>query len=362
MTSRERVMLALNFEEPDRVPIDFWATPGFYRLVEKSTRASKEEFLEKGEVDFRYVEGPRYVGPALPAGQGGSYRDLWGVERTIVSVRVGEGEEQYSEVASSPLAAASTPEEADSYAHWPSADWFDYSVLRSQCERVRKAGFAVVFMGDRLNRVAQLKPAMYIRGVDTILMDMAVKPEMADVVFGRVRSFYCEYLGRILEAAGGLIDIVLTGDDFGAQNAPLISVPMWTRFLQPGFSSYVSIIKESGARCMHHTCGNVVPLVGAMVGCGLDVLQSLQPECMEGHFRELKRTYGDRLSFHGGISVQRTLPNGSPEDIRREVRKRTEELAPGGGYVYCTAHNVQADCPIENVEAMIEAYGRFGRY
>jgi len=353
---------ALNLEEPDRVPIDFWGSSGFWRVLKARRGISKEEFLDNSGVDFRYIDGPRYIGPPLESRPGGAYRDIWGVERAVVTIGTGLGYEEYKEVVASPLAEARTAEHVERYDRWPSPDWFDYAVVRGQCEAVRRRGFAVVFMGDRLNRVAQLKPAMYIRGADNILTDMALNPEVADAIFRRIRAFYRDYLVRILEAAEGRIDIILTGDDFGAQNATLISPPMWKRFLQPGFREYVGIIKQFGARCMHHTCGYVVPLVGMMAECGLDVLQSLQPECMADHFAALKRTYGDRLAFQGGISVQRTMPHGSPQDVAEEVRKRTEHFASGGGYIYCTAHNVQADCPIENVEALIRAYHRFGRY
>ena len=113
---------------------------------------------------------------------------------------------------------------------------------------------------------------------------------------------------------------------------------------------------------MHHTCGAVRPLVSLFVENGLDVLQSLQPEADGMVPAELKAEFGDRLAFHGGISIQRTLPFGSPEEVREEVRDRIEALAPGGGYILCTAHNIQADVPVENVLALMKAYAEYGRY
>ena len=355
MDSRERVLLSLSFQQPDRIPVDFWASAGFWRGWKNLRGMTKDEFLDLHDVDFRYIAGPTYVGPRLT-----DSRDIWGVQRRTIEVPTGYGTETYAEVAQSLLAEAKTVEDLEAYPHWPCPDGFDYRPVAEQCRAVRDAGRIVVFMGDRLNRIAQLKPAMYLRGVEQILMDLAMNPEIARSIFGRIRRFYNEYLERILTAAGGAIDIVLTGDDFGSQAAPLISPSMWEQFLGEGFAGYVSRIHDAGARCMHHTCGAVTPLVGRFVDRGLDVLQSLQPEAMAEDLPDLKRQFGDRLAFQGGISIQQTLPFGTPEQVRREVQTRAETLGPGGGYIFGTAHNVQADCPPENIDALMAAYREWG--
>ena len=108
----------------------------------------------------------------------------------------------------------------------------------------------------------------------------------------------------------GKIDIVLTGDDFGAQNGLLISRDMWRDFLEGGFTGYIDLVHSYGAICMHHTCGAVSELVGDFVHAGLDVLQSLQPEAAGMDFEELYSRYGGRLSFQGGISIQKMMPFG----------------------------------------------------
>jgi len=99
-----------------------------------------------------------------------------------------------------------------------------------------------------------------------------------------------------------------------------------------------------------------------MIECGLDILNPVQPEAQDMDRSELKRRFGDRLSFHGSISIQKTMPFGTPDDIRAEVRERFATLAPGGGFVFCTAHNIQVDTPVENVVALFDAYREFGRY
>lgn len=362
MNSRERALCALSHAEPDRVPIDLWLSAGMARKVERGLGLSEDALRDRYDVDLRYIEGPEYIGPPLRRFADGSQEDIWGVRRRVVTIRTSEGEETYKELAWSPLASMHDADKIEAYEHWPNPDWFDYSTIEAQCEAIRRQGRAVVFMGDRLNRIAQLKPAMYLRGIEQILLDMALQPELAQAILRRIRAFYCAYAMRIFEAAKGKLDIVLLGDDFGSQQGPLVSPDMWLRFLGDGFAEYVALAKSYGLWVMHHTCGAVRPIIPLMVERGLDVLQSLQPEAVGMDPRELKSRFGERLSFHGGISIQRTLPYGDPEEIRREVRDRVEALAPGGGYILCTSHNIQADTPLRNLVALLEAYRAYGNY
>ncbi len=362
MDSRERTFLALDFQEPDRVPIDFWMSSGFGHALEAATGTSAETFLDAHDVDLRYIEGPAYVGPPLRRFDDGADEDIWGVRRRTVRVDAKEGGEAYKEVAASPLAGATSVEEVEAYPGWPSPDWFDYADIETQCEAIRRQGRVVVFMGDRLNRIAQLKPAMYLRGIEQILVDIILEPEIARAIFARIRSFYCTYAERIFESAGGKLDIVLTGDDFGSQNGPLLSPEAWSAFLGEGFEAYARLARNFGLRVMHHTCGAVRPIVPLMLERGLRILQSLQPEAAGMEPEGLKADFGAQLAFHGGISIQRALPFGSPNDVRDEVRRRVDALAPGGGYILCTSHNIQADTPLRNVSALLEAYREFGAY
>jgi uroporphyrinogen decarboxylase len=357
MDSRERTFLALKGAAGDRIPIDFWASASMIAKIERALATSYGAFLDRYDVDLRYIPGPRYVGPPLLSG-----RDIWGVERATVEVQVAGGIESYKEVARSPLAGMQSVDEIERYPHWPSPDAFDYSVVEGQCDRIRDAGRVAVFMGDRLNRVAQLKPAMYLRGLENTFSDLALRPELIEAIIAKIVAFYLVYLERILEAAKGKIDIVLTGDDFGSQKGLLISPEMWRATLAPGFRRYVALIKSYGARAMHHTCGSVVEIIPDLIACGLDVLQSIQPEAAGMSLAALKARFGRKLCFHGGISIQRTMPFGTPDTIRAEVRAIAETIQPDGGYVYCTAHNVQADTSVGNVRALLDAYHQYGRY
>lgn len=357
MDSRERTFLALEHETGDRIPIDFWASRSMIRRLEQGTGLSYEAFLDHHDIDLRYIPGPEYVGSLLE-----DDRDIWGVRRTTVRVQVQDGTESYQEVSESPLSALLDLEQIEHYPHWPSPDAFDYSVIESQCDRIRDQGRVVVFMGDRLNRIAQLKPTMYLRGIEDTFVDLKLHPEIAHAILRKIREFYLVYLERILEAAHGKIDIVLTGDDFGSQKGLLISPQSWRTFIEPGFAAYMDLVKQNGVKTMHHTCGSVVEIIPDLIECGLDILQSIQPEAKDMSLAALKAEFGQDLCFHGGMSIQKTMPFGTPEEIRREVKGIAESIRPDGGYIYCTAHNIQADTSLESVHALLAAYHEYGRY
>jgi len=353
LDSRERVFLALDHQAGDRIPVDFWATPGVVARLETELGLSHERFLDHYDVDFRYIDGPLFVGPARPP-----ETDIWGVSRQAVPAC--DKCEAYSEVTSAPLRNAESPADIDAYPHWPNPDWFDYSGIEAQCDAAIEGRRVVVFMGDRLNRIAQLKCAMYLRGTEEILLDMALREDIARRIFDTIKNFYVSYTERILDAARGKIDIVLTGDDFGAQNGLLISPAHWRSHLRPGFTDYLGLIKSYGAKTMHHTCGSVLEIIPDMIDCGLDILQSVQPEAHGMSLTDLKRRFGRDISFQGGVSIQKTMPYGSQDDVRNEVRAIADVVGNGGGYIFCTSHNIQADTPTANITALLKAYADYG--
>jgi uroporphyrinogen decarboxylase len=349
-------------KQPDRVPVDYWATSEVNtKLLKHFGLSSQEQLLQHFDVDFRYIEGPKYIGPEPTIRRDGSKEDHFGVVRRAVSYGEGAKAGTYSEVIEYPLEKATSIDEIESYPKWPKPEHFDYECVRQQAKEARGTGKVVVFMGDRLNRCAQLKPAMYVRGVEQILMDVVLNTQIAKTIFRKIADFYAEYARRTLEAAEGNVDIFFTGDDFGTQDNTFLPVDTWRYLLKEGFKRFVDIGHEFGCKVAHHTCGCVTPLLPDFVECGLDILNPLQPDCSRMDYRKIKRQFGDKICFHGGMSIQKTMPYGSTEDIRNEVKDRVEKLAGNGGYIFCTAHNIQADTAIENVVALFDAYKELGR-
>jgi len=265
----------------------------------------------------------------------------------------------YQHVVQSPLQAAQTTGDIEAYGRWPSPDWWDYAQLREQCRA--HAGYAVVNAGDRLDRTAQLKPMMYLRGVEQTYLDLALNPDVAEAIIAHIVVYFLQYNARVFAAAGDAIDIFMMGDDFGTQQGPMMSLETWRRFFRPGFAAFIELAHRHGLRVMHHTCGSVVELIPDFIACGLDILQSLQPQAAGMDLGRLRREFGRDLCFQGGLDIQGVLPHGTPAQVREHVRSQIEAAGREGGYILCTAHNLQPDTPLDNALALFEAYEEFGR-
>ena len=359
MNPRERVLSAIAHREPDRVPWDYWAAPEVTeRLMGELGLADSEALLRHFGVALRYVEGPGFVGQERRRFEGGVVEDLWGVRRKKVTVDSAHGPWTYKHVVDYPLAAAESVQEIENYPGWPSPDWWDYSGLAAQCGA--HDGYAVVNKGDRLDRTAQLKPMMYLRGVEQAYLDLTLNPRLVEAMIARIRDYYLAYNEKVFKEIQGKADIFMMGDDFGTQNGPMMSPAMWRRFFREGFRAYIDQAHRFGLKVMHHTCGSVKYLMEEFIDAGLDILQALQPGARDMDLATLKREYGAHITFHGSMDIQHTLPQGAPGDVRAEVRKRLEAAREGGGFIIGTAHNILPDTPTENILALFEAYEEFG--
>jgi uroporphyrinogen decarboxylase len=365
MDGRQRVLQAVNFREADRVPIDFWAAPEVLdRLARDMGVADAQGVLKKFGADLQYYRGPGMT-PAAPDAQG-AFADHWGVKRRMQTVTGKRKDGQpytwtYKHLAACPLAGAASVADVEKHT-WPDGGKWDYSGVKAACQAIRQEGLAVVFGGDRLDRTAQLKAGMYLRGTEQFVMDLAVEPEIAECILEHVAAYYMDYNRRVFEAADGNIDIFFMGDDMGTQNSTWVSRDMYRTFFKKRFAGFNELAHRFGIKTMYHTCGRVSDLVAEFVDAGLDILQSLQPGPMARDFAAIKREFGRQLCFQGGIDIQGVLPSGTPDDVRRHVRETAEILAPGGGYIFGTAHNLIPDVPTENILALVQAYHEFGRY
>jgi len=354
-------MTALDHREPDRLPRDLWAGAEVsLRLQQHFGQANRDGLMDRWGADLRYVEGPSYVGQQFRTHQDGSIEDLWGVRRETKHLAHGPYAWQYRHVKVSPLADMTTAAQIDTYDHWPSADWWDYSTITADCDRY--ASYAIVNAGDRLDRTAQLKPMMYLRGMEQTYVDLALNPQITDAIIAHIRDYFLQYNRLVFQAAQGKLDIFMMGDDFGTQTGPMMSVDTWRRFFKDGFRAYIELAHEYGLKVMHHTCGSVVELIPDFIECGLDILQSLQPRARGMDLAFLKREYGRDLCFHGGVDIQHTLVNGSADEIRQMVRRLARNGKPDGGYIISTAHNIPPETPTDNILTLLSAYDEFAAY
>lgn len=363
MTPRERCRKAINFEEADRVSIDNWMVPEIKtRCMNYWGLDSEAELLDFLGVDVRDNYGPAYVGLAFKTHEDGTVEDLWGVRRRKVVYGKGTDHQgTYTEVAYSPLEKMKTVEEVNAYPRWPSPDWWDFSKVKEECAAWHPKYF-ILNKGDRLDRTAQLKPMMYLRGIQQTFVDLATNPKMVECIRDHVVNYFLNYNPKVFKASGGEFDMFMMGDDMGGQSGPMVGVPMWRRYFRDAFRKYCDIAHSFNLKVMYHTCGDVYALIPDFIDNGLDCLQSLQPTATNMDIKRLKKEFGKNLSFQGGMDIQQALPLGKPEDVRKMVKYAMDNAKKGGGYIICTSHNIQVDTPIENVAALFEAYHEYGAY
>ena len=345
-------------EKAERVPFDYWAVPDVtHRLCVELDLADEEALLRFLDVDIRYVKGPSFAGLKRKTYPGGITEDLWGVKRKIVEVETAGRTWSYKHVVESPLAKAETVADIEAYEGWASPDWWDYSTVAEQCEQL--AGRVVVNKGDRLDRTAQLKTLMYLRGMEQAYIDLARNPDLVDAILERLRTYYLEYNERVFREIQGKADIFMMGDDFGTQNGPMMSLKMWRRYFRRGFREFIDLAHKYDLKVMHHSCGSVKYLMEELIDAGLDILQSLQPRAHDMDLASLHREYGGHIAFHGSIDIQETLPFGTPKEIEAHVAERME-VGKKGGVILSTAHNIMPETPTENILALFESYKKYG--
>lgn len=374
MTSRERVLCALNHEEPDRVPIFFGTsgattmnTAAYDRLkhhlgLKTETRAfwrALQYACLDEEVMVRFHSDGRPLIPS-PAPSTLSreiaedrFMDAWGITWQR------QPGNHYFDIAVNPLREA-TVDDLESYA-WPTvADPRRFAGLKDKARSIQEAGYAVV----ALTGISPFEFGYMLRGMDQWFLDLASDHDFVHALMRKLTELMHSAAARLLEEAGEYIDVLITGDDLGSQKGPLLSAGMYRQLIKPYHAELISRLKQrTKAKVFYHSDGDIYPLLGDLIEIGVDLLNPVQVSAKDmGDTARLKREFGDRLAFCGAIDTQSVLPYGTPADVRREVRRRIQDLAPGGGYILAAVHCIQPDVPPENVCALFEEAVVAGRY
>jgi uroporphyrinogen decarboxylase len=291
----------------------------------------------------------RYVGTKARELPDGTYVDPWGTHRRRVANEYGA----YDEYASHPLADAETVADVQNW-DWTSPEDWDISGVQRQCEELN----ADVRFHLRYEVGGIFEWSWALRGFERFLLDLVERPAIACAIMDRFTDIYIENARRVIEAAGGLLDMVYTYDDVGMQEGLLLSPRMWRQFILPRHQRLNAAIRSARypVKIMYHSCGAVFPLIGAFANeMGIDVLNPLQPRAAGMDMQRIKADFGDRVSFHGAIDIQHTLPHGTPAEVQAEVRERCRVLGRHGGYICTSAHYLQADTPLQNIVALYTA-------
>ena len=348
ITPCQRVRDAIDRRQPDRVPFDFWAVPETIEKLQNATgMATIESLLQLLGVDCRIVE-PEYIGPQRQMEADGTYFDVFGTHRK----RVTNEFSTYDEYASFPLSTADSIAEIESYERWPDASYWNWSTLPGIISSLNKD--TRYHIRYDIGGIFETSWGLY--GMDKFLMDLIQRPEHPLAIMDCVTNILIEKFKHAMAHAGDLIDMVYTYDDVAIQNGLLMSKQMWRKHILPFHQKLNTEIRKYDVKILYHSCGAVYDLIDPFIDeMQIDVLNPLQPRAAKMDMQKIKSNFGSRVSFHGGIDIQETLPHGSEDDVRDQVRSRCRILGAGGGYICTSAHYIQADTPIENILAMYAA-------
>jgi len=207
--------------------------------------------------------------------------------------------------------------------------------------------------------------AQFLRRPDNLLMDLAANRKNVERLLDRLLEMNLASLDRMLDAAGPYVQIVMVGDDLGTQTAPFISPKMFREVFKPRYRVMYDFIKKKqpDVFIFLHSCGSIYPLLGDLIDAGLDIINPVQTSAADMEPARLKREFGKDITFWGGgADPQNTLPFGTPADVAAEVEEKTRLLAPGGGFVFATSHNIGPEVPPENVLAVYETFKKHRDY
>lgn len=365
MTSLERVKLCFEHKEADRIPIDFG---GWLSGIKKSSYEKlcnylglspenwnhytpDEKILQLFDIDFRRITPDKPDYAVNSVNTDGSFTDEWSI------TRIWENED--SQIIDFPLknGDVSTLESFP----WPDTSGLGrYDRVLALAQKIHAKGLAVSAQPD-ISGVFEL--SCWLCGFDRILLEMALNSEFIHTLFNRITSIQEKFAANYYEIAGSEIEMVQLGDDFGTQGAPFFSPRMYVELIMPCQQRYHRAIKTcTDAYIFHHSCGSIYRLIEKMIESGIQILNPIQVSAAEMDPGRLKKMFGDKLVFHGGIDVQTILPYKKPAEIRDEVKRIIDIMAPGGGYILAPTHNIQSDTPPENIVAMFEAAREFGTY
>lgn len=329
MNNRERVLAALRHQQPDRVPYDIHFT--------QVARARMAEFY--GDPGFQAKLGNCLT--MLGCEPAGSWQevapDVWQDQFGVLWDRTVDkdiGVVCHQAVTLESLEACRFPDPDDPSRYAALAD-----AVRDKSDR-----FVVANQGFSL-----YERAWTLLGMENLMMAMVADKRRVHELLDRILAFNL----RIIENACAYdIDAMMFGDDWGMQTGLQMGPRSWREFIKPRIKQMYGLVKSRGKFVFIHSCGKVDAIFPDLIECGVDVFNPFQPEVMDVF--TVKRTYGDRLTFFGGISTQRTLPYSTPAEVRDEVRRMLDAIGRDGGYIAAPSHSVPADARPENVAAMIE--------
>ncbi|MBI2940013.1 MAG: hypothetical protein HYY04_06195 [Chloroflexi bacterium] len=370
MSSRERVVTALSRQIPDRVP---WDVGSLSPALEEAfkTRTGAGDAREFFGVDVRSVS------LSIPTGWGripkpddltdpdwprkeARFRQYysWLPERVTIDEwgrAYAPGDYYHFVKIHGPMGGFTTLAELEAYP-WP--DFAADFRIEHMRRRVREFHGRDLAVGAGL-ATTHFETAWQLRGYDQFFLDMVEFPEFTTALLDKITDLRQPAARAFAEAD---VDVLMLGDDVSMQTGMMMRVATWRQWFKPRLAAVIAAAREikPDIHVWYHSDGNPEAIVPDLIEIGVNVLNPVQPECVDP--AKLKRLYGDRLAFWGSIGIQHTMPFGSPDDVRREVKERMETVGAGGGLLLAPTHMLEPEVPLENVFALAEAIQTYGRY
>ncbi|UCE40018.1 MAG: uroporphyrinogen-III decarboxylase-like protein [Candidatus Aminicenantes bacterium] len=339
MTPKERWLAVLSRNKPDRIPMDYWATPETTAMLMKHLGCSTElEMFRKLHIDMAFKVKPEYIGPPMPRNY-----DVFGRGYKQIDYGIGT----YDECVFHPLAPFESVSDVICHYDWPNPDWWDYRSISAQI--VDKEDYPI--LGGHFEPFLIYKD---LRGQETAFMDLVHNPELVHFCLDKLFELGFTEIQRLFEQIPGKVMLTYVAEDLGAQDDLMISPAHIREFLLPKMKQVIDFVHSQGAFVFHHNDGSIRRILPDMITAGIDILNPIQWRAENMDRKKLKADFGNDVVFHGAVDNQQTLPFGSVEEIQQEVLENISILGTGGGYILAPCHNIQPITPIENILAMYE--------
>ena len=381
MNPRERVRLALNHQEPDRIPIDLGAT--IVSSIAKKTYVElkqhldlqledirmldyvqqlpyvSEDLMQRFGVDLRMVQLPAATAPGLNIFEEGNYYafyDRWGSKLHMPK----EGG-FYFDWVDFPIKEPTLG--ALAQYQWPQPDSEETNARLGARAKWLYENTDYALIGSAVIGGGIFEQPARVMGMQNFMMALLTAPHFADRLMERITDLYIESCNRYLDQVGRYIQVFTFWDDVTGQNGWLIKPELYRKKIKPKQKRLVEAIKKkTDAKLFFHCCGAARGLIPDLIDLGFDILNPVQVSAKGMDTKELKAEFGKDITFWGGIDTQRVLPFGKPQEVAGEVKRRIDDLAPGGGFVFAAVHNIQALVPPENIVTMFDTALEYGRY
>jgi uroporphyrinogen decarboxylase len=364
MDYKTRFNKTLKHQKPDRVPMDFAGTTltqyhnqflkkfmAYHDLSADTEEDALEKIMDNYDIDFRKVGTlfrPITKLTDFSRKAQGFYTDCWGIKRMDTGM--------YWDIYEYPLKNA-TFDEIKNFP-WPSAKDIDMDDLKKETEKAKRLYYDsdhVIVCNHPVYGYFEM--ACWMFSFDDFLYRMAAEPEVAYWFFENFHKYVTDVNEIYYASIGRYVHMTTSGDDFGMQAGPFMSPDMFKECIAPWYKKRIEQVKSiCNIPYFHHSCGSVFKLLDTIIDMGVDILNPIQPGTQDMEPEKLKNAFGDRITFWGGIDEQHLLAKGTPEEIKKEVRRIVDIMGKNGGYGMAASHNIQPDVPCENVDAMLTAF------